>query len=188
MSLPLRKSWTAVDTGLLGLLMVVWVCAFRHALIDVLMIGYRRQEQSHIILVPIVALWLLWIRRSRILSLRVSRSLWGPAIVALGIGAWAAGMAWDVQVLWHLAPVISLVGVVASLMGLGAVRRFAPVFGALLFLVPVPGAARQALTLPLQSLAAMSTEFTLSIMGVDAIRAANQLAVNGIPVEVGEEC
>ena len=142
MNLPLRKSWSVADSLLLGSLVALCAWVHRQALGDIAAIGLGREEQSHIILVPLVAFWLFWIRRSRLRSLQVSRSLAGPAIVLLGVGLEALGVALDIQALWHLAPLVSFLGAVVSLTGLQVVRKFAPVFIALLFMVPVPGTVR----------------------------------------------
>lgn len=158
------------------------------ALKDILQIGLHSEEQSHILLVPFIALWLLWLRRSRIRSIWLAPSLLGPVIIAAGwIISWL-GVQYDVQIAWHGGALITLMGCVVSMTGLSPVRKFLPVFIVLFFMIPVPGTIRLAIALPLQSLATSVTQMMLEVMGVPATRLGHVLLIHGEQVNVGEAC
>src|SRR5437899_12787251 len=48
-------------------------------------------QYSHGYLVPIFSAFLLWFRRAELRHVRLAPNWWGVAIVAAGIGLWAAG-------------------------------------------------------------------------------------------------
>ena len=61
MDRPLRRAWGIREWALLALLLAVAVSAHRAALLDMLLFGFKSEEQSHILLVPFVAGWLFWL-------------------------------------------------------------------------------------------------------------------------------
>ena len=173
-----------VLASLLGL--GLWIQ--RQPLLDILGIAGRDQEQTYILLVPFVAAWLLWLRRSRFRYVRSRPSFTGPAAVILGsLMSWW-GFESGTQIAWHAGAGLALVGVVLSMTGLEPLRQFAPVFGVLVLALPVPGVLRQAIALPLQTMATVVTHSMLELCGVAATRYGNMLVINGQEIAVGEAC
>lgn len=160
----------------------------RQPLMDMVAIGVRDEEQSHIFLAPFIAAWLLWLRRTRLRHVMVQPSLIGPVVAAIGwIVSWW-GFEYGYQIAWHSGALMSLLGVVLAFTGLTPLYLFAPVFVCALFVLPVPGEIRQKLTLPLQDLATTVTHATLEFIGIVAIKSGNMLVVNGERVAIGEAC
>jgi len=172
----------------MALIAVAATAAHAAPLMDMIAIGARDEEQSHVFLAPIVALWLLWLRRARLRWVRRAESLWGPAIAVAGwIMSWM-GFRAGVQAAWHGGALISILGAVLSLTGLRPLRLFAVAVVAAAFMVPIPGALRHQVAWPLQELATNVTHASLELFGVAAVRSGNLLIVNGEPVAVGEAC
>jgi exosortase len=146
------------------------------------------EESSHILLVPIVAVWMLWVRAIR-LRLCGPRASWlGPAIVALGwLMAWH-GFNHATQAAWHLGSVLVVVGAAISVLGRAFLFRFFPALLVLAFLVPVPGAIRQSVAVPLQTATASVTQATFEIAGLPIERSGNLLTINHVDVAVAEAC
>jgi exosortase len=185
---PFEKCSRATKIATLATLLAVGVWVHRTALIDIVRIGVGREEQSHILLAPLIALWLLWLRRSRLRATRLAPSLWGPVLAALGwLSSWW-GIETDTQVAWHAGALMTLLGCVVSVTGPRLVRQFSPAFAAMLFLIPVPGVISQAIAIPLQAMATSVTEIMLELIGVPAMRMGHVLLINGEQVAVGEAC
>ncbi len=53
---------------------------------DMFLIAFNDEEYSHIFIVPVVALWMVWVRRMRFRHCKTSGTIVGPIIVALGWG------------------------------------------------------------------------------------------------------
>lgn len=183
-----RRAWRPRDFAQLALLLGIAVFLNRQPLLDILNIGLRDEDQNHIFLAPLVAGWLLYLRRSRLRYVLVQPSFLGLVVAAFGwlVSWW--GFETGTQIAWHAGAVMSLLGVVLSMTGMAPVNLFAPVLAVLVFMLPVPGEIRHRIALPLQDLATSITHATLEFIGVSAIRSGNIIIINGEQVAVGEAC
>jgi exosortase len=184
----LGRPWRITDYLLLSGLVGVAIWLQRQPLLDIIQIGRNDQEQSHIFLAPLVAVYLMWLRRSRLRSLMVEPSLIGPAVVIIGwlVSWW--GFRSGAQIAWHGGAVATLLGALLSMTGMAPLHRFGPVFLVLIFMLPVPGEIRHRIALPLQNMATVVTHSMLEFFGVSAVRSGNVLVINGEQVAVGEAC
>lgn len=177
--------WHAVGAVLMAL---VGVYATREAWHDIYYIALKDEEASHIFLVPIVAAWMVWVRRLRLRYCPPSGMIVGAALVALGWIVSVYGYNNGKQSLWHAGAVAVVTGCVLSVLGKNVLFRFLPAFAVLVFLVPVPGTLRQGIAVPLQTATAASTQAVMEIFGVAMERSGNVLAINGHEVAVAEAC
>jgi len=183
-----RRVWTLHDFGLLALLVGLCVWVQRQPLWDLLAIGLRDEEQSHIFLAPVVAVYLLWLRRSRLRFVKVQYSLLGAVVVAIGwLMSWW-GFESGTQVAWHGGALLTVVGVVLTMTGRTPLQLFGPVFVVLVFMLPVPGELRHRIAYPMQELATTVTHAMLELMGISAVKTGNVIIINGEQVAVGEAC
>ncbi len=183
-----RQGWRPEDALVGALLLAAGVLAQRAAWADIVTIALLDEESSHIFLVLPVALWLAWLRRSRLRACR-ARGRWiGPAVVAAGFVLGAVGFQLSMQALWHAGAVVVAVGCLLSVLGRDVLVQFLPSFAVLAFLVPVPGMIRQAYSIPLQGAAARLTHFSVELFGVLAERSGNVVIINDMPVAVAEAC
>jgi len=182
------RGWSPFSCAMFVVLFVVAAIINHQPLLDILHIGISDEEQSHIFLVPVIAAWLLWLRKSRFRWVRFQPSLVGPGLIAAGTAMSWWGFNSGTQIAWHAGVGVVFVGVVVSMTGMEPLRQFAPVFGVLVFALPVPGVVREALAIPLQSLATVVTQSTLELIGVASTRLGNVLMVNGQQIAVGEAC
>jgi exosortase len=155
---------------------------------DLSNIALHDEEASHILLVPIVAAWLFWVRRARLRECVAGFSFVGTAITAAGAWITYWGVGHGIQMSWHLGSVLMAVGCAVTVLGFDVLRKFFPAFLILLFLVPVPSTMRIALSLPLQQYTAAAVENVMLILGVAIHRSGNLLSINGVDVTVVEAC
>jgi exosortase len=172
----------AVALALVGAL-ATWI-----AWADIYHIAVTDEEASHILLVPVVAAWMFWVRRARIRYCCPSGVIIGPAIVAVGIAMYIAGFEYAVQSLWHAGAVTVVIGCALSVLGKNVLFRFLPAFLVLAFLVPIPGTIRQAIAVPLQTATAATTQAIFETIAVPVERSGNLLIINGTEVAVAEAC
>ncbi len=182
------RGWSLFSCAMLVVLLALAAIVNYQPLLDILHIGISDEEQSHIFLVPVIAAWLLWLRKSRFRRVRFQPSLVGPGLIVAGTAMSWWGFNSGTQIAWHAGVGVVFVGVLVSMTGMEPLRQFAPVFGVLAFALPVPGVVRQALAIPLQSLATVVTQSTLELVGVASTRLGNVLIVNGQQIAVGEAC
>ena len=177
--------WHALAALVMALL---GVAATYPAWADIYHIAHVDEEYSHIFIVPLVALYLVWVRRARLRHLRPSGMLIGPLVVLLGGTLSLVGFYQNVESFWHAGAVVVVVGAVLSVLGKNVMFQFFPVALVLIFLIPTPGRVRQQVALPLQKWTAHSAQVIFETLGTEAEVSGCTLSVNGTSVTVAEAC
>src|SRR5688572_24881256 len=178
-------SWHAVAATVMAALGVL---ATWSAWEDIFTIAYNDEEYSHVFLVPLVAFWMVWVRRMRFRHCKPTDTFLGPVIAAAGWAISSYGFYHGYQSLWHGGSVLVVIGCVIAVLGKHALFRFFPAVAVLIFLIPVPGTIRQAIAQPLQTWTAQIANGLLLVFGVDTERWGNMLVVNGKQVTIAEAC
>ncbi|NRA58527.1 MAG: exosortase/archaeosortase family protein [Phycisphaerales bacterium] len=183
-----RSAWTGGRLAWLAVLLLLAVLAALPSWQNVLTLALRSDEYSHMLMVlPVFAL-LLWQRREQLAAIVPHYSLWGLAIAAVGVAMDFAGFASQIDLLKDLGMVAMVVGAVVAVTGPRWPLAAKAAFGALIFLVPVPGRIRQQIALPLQEVSAWITQWILEFIGQPVARLGNVLQINGVDVAVAEAC
>jgi exosortase len=183
-----RNGWTIWHVMAAVALALVSVAITLPAWADMWRIAMKDEESSHVLLVPVAVLWLVWVRRARFRQCKPNRSLLGAAVIGAGWFLWSIGYRRDVQSFWQGGAVMMAVGCVLVVVGRDVLFRFLPAFLVLVFLIPVPGRVRQRVAIPAQRTTAAVTEGLLETFGEDVERQENSLLINGTPVLVAEAC
>lgn len=190
-SAPVEKSSVFNNRGLLGLWFLLIASAIwlnHEAWADIIGIAVSDEEQSHVLLVPIVAAWMAWIRRMRLRRLRPSGTLVGPVTILIGWAMSYIGFYHAVQSAWHAGAIVMLVGALITGLGVNTLFKLFPAFAVLVFAVPMPGSIRHMIAGPLQTASAYVTQVVLETFGVPIERSMNLLTINGQDVAVAEAC
>ncbi len=184
----MRETWSPAHLAGAVVLGAAGLIATREAWADILHVAQTDQESSHIFLVPIVAAWMAWIRRIRLKFCPPTGAWIGPPIALAGWLLSLVGYYLEVLAAWHAGAVVMVVGCVLSVIGKNVLFRFLPAFAVLVFLVPVPGALRQAIAVPLQTATAAVTQAIFETFGEPVQRSGNLLVINDVDVTVAEAC
>jgi exosortase len=155
---------------------------------DIVHIAMKDEESSQILLVPLVVGWLWWVRRRRIRYCHPVGRMVGPVLVTVGWLLYSTGDWFLIELFWHGGAILVVVGCVLTIMGTDPLKNFAPVFLALVFLLPVPGRVRQRVAIPMQTATATVTQRVLELSGITVERSGNLLSIGGRDVTIGEAC
>jgi exosortase len=180
--------WTWRHLALAAALGLAAIYVTRDAWQDIHHIATADEESSHILLVPIVAAWIFWVRRTRLRLCPPTGTLIGPLVLGIGWAMHWFGYTHALQSFWHCGAVLVVLGAVLTAVGKNVLFRFLPAFAVLVFLVPVPGMIRQAVSIPLQSASSAVTQAALETFGVPVERTGNLLTINNFEVAVAEAC
>jgi exosortase len=150
--------------------------------------AFHNPEDSHILLALPVAVWLGFLRRTRLRRWHPEPSLLGPVMIALGWGLILTGFYTATDVFQHLGALLTVGGAVVAVLGHKLPMLLKPSLIALLFLFPVPGTFRQHIAIPLQHVSAIISENLLALFGVAIERSGIVLTINGHDVAVAEAC
>src|SRR5262245_50683632 len=145
-------------------------------------------QYSHGFLVPLFALFLLWLRRDRLAAGTLRPSWWGLALLAVGIAMrLVSGFFWYVSLDdYSLLPCIA--GLCLVLGGPTAWRWSWPAIAFLAFMVPLPHRASVMLAGPLQFFATQTSTFALQTLGFPALAEGNVILLNDVEIGIVEAC
>jgi exosortase len=145
-------------------------------------------DVSHGFFVPLVAGYIAWQRRDKLLSLE-----WKPAWWGIGLLVWAGvqayvGMLGAELFLQRSAFLLSLVAVLLILGGTGLVRELAFPLLLLPFMIPLPAVVYNSITFPLQLFASAVAERSLDVLNIPVLRDGNILELASQKLNVAEAC
>jgi exosortase D (VPLPA-CTERM-specific) len=145
-------------------------------------------EYSHGLLIPPVAAFLVWQQKDRLERMPFIGSWWGVAIIALGGALLLLGQFGTVYVIVQCAYVITLYGLVLSLIGWPAFRLIAVPLLILLFMVPLPQFALANLSTKLQLLSSQFGVFVMRLFDISVFLEGNVIDLGGYKLQVAEAC
>lgn len=186
--MTLVSQWSYRDGWTLLALAAMSVMAFRAAWSELLTEIVRREDNGYILVVPFVAAYLMWLRRSRLRYVRRRPSLSGPMLFLFAAMLSWYGFESDTRIAIHAAAILSLTACFVTMAGFAVISRMFPVFLCFLFLLPVPGELRRAIAGPLQEFAVIVTHDVLGIAGVPCERSGISILINEKEILVGEAC
>lgn len=180
--------WTPWHAWAAAFMAAMAVMATLDAWRDIYSLAVRDEEYSHIFLVPVVVLWLVWVRRQRFRYCKPTGTALGFIFAIVGWLMTTLGFYSGTQSLWHGGAVLLVVGCAMSVLGKHVLFRFFPAVLVLVFLIPVPGFIRQQIALPLETWTARIAQYIFDVCDIPVRRNANLLSVNNKPVNIPEAC
>ncbi|MEM9418251.1 MAG: exosortase/archaeosortase family protein [Planctomycetota bacterium] len=151
-------------------------------------LGVTRPVAGHVFLVPVVAVWLAWVRRKRMLLCRPSGSFPGIVIAAVGAAAYVYGDKRVHDWMFHLGTVLLPAGCLAAILGRQVLKSYLPVFVVLLGLIPPPIAWAEQLAQPLQVATASLTCWMYSLVGSTASLNGNHIRIGDASMRLNDVC
>jgi exosortase D (VPLPA-CTERM-specific) len=145
-------------------------------------------EYSHCLLIPPVAAFLLWQQKDRLEQVRFSGSWWGVALVIAGGALLVAGQLGTVYTLVQYAYLITLDGLVLSLLGVAAFRLVAVPLLILWLMVPLPTFFLYNLSAKLQLLSSQIGVFVIRLFDISVFLEGNVIDLGGYKLQVAEAC
>lgn len=169
-------------------LFVVFIWSYWPTIADLLEIWQGSDEYSSGLLVPFLAVYILWSRRHKIAESRIKPSMWGLAAFAGAQAFRLFGLFFMYGSAERLSLVFSIISLVLLLFGWDAIRKTYSVLLFLFLMLPLPARVHASIMLPLQKLATTSAVFCLEMTGYTVIREGNIIHLNGTTVAVAEAC
>lgn len=176
-------SWFAVSLVLITFLWSYWP-----GIIDLWNIWQRNDEYSSGLLVPFLAIYILWSRRRDIAQCRIGPSLWGLFAFLGAQGIRLFGLFFMYGSAERLSIALSIAALVLLLFGWQLFRKVSTVLLFLCLMLPWPNRIQAALALPLQHWATSSAVFCLETIGYEVVREGNVIHIGQASVAVAEAC
>lgn len=146
------------------------------------------EEYSHAFLTFPILLYMVWEKRTVLLSEKPCYSLSGLCLVVLSTACYFFALLTQVPTFISLSMYFSLVGVLVYLLGIKSIQILFTPLVLLLILIPVPDQLYIKLTFPLQLKVSQFSEMLVEIFGVPILREGNVMNTPGKSFEVVEAC
>ena len=185
--------FSAQRRNLLALLLffaaVAWLW---QPLVTLFSLTQQQEHYSHIVLIPCLSFYVLYLDRKAILA----STEWSPWLGSLVIGMGALGY-WLADPATHAADQLSMMilalvvmcwGIVVSGFGITLCRKVSFGLLFLLFMVPLPSLLLQAVIGFLQRSSAEATDLLFSALGVPIFRQGFVFSLSNFSIHVAEEC
>jgi exosortase len=145
-------------------------------------------DMGHGFFVPVVAAFITWKRRERLLAVPIHPAWWGAPVMLWGIAQGYVGTLGADLFMQRTSVLITLVGLLLITVGAAVIRELAFPLLLLLFMIPFPGVVYNEITFPLQLLASQVAEGALTLMGIPVLRNGNVLELPSQSLDVAEAC
>ena len=181
-----------IRNGLSLLLLFAAVAWFWQPLVLLFSLTQQQEHYSHIVLIPWLSLYVLFLDRKAIFASREWSPWLGSLVIGMGaLGYWSADAAIfapDHLSMTILALVVMCWGIFVSCFGIALCRKvlFGLVF--LLFMVPLPSFLLEAIIEFLQRSSAEATDILFSLLGVPVFRQGFVFSLSNFTIHVAEEC
>lgn len=184
-----RWSFLKADIAWNWVLIAVLIAAvYYHVLIKLVTDWYNIPDFSHGFLVPIFAVYLVWVKRKTLLETKIVPTWSGIAVVALGLAVLLLGVFGAELFLSRISLVILLTGLVLGFGGWQMLKELRFALLVLLLAIPIPAIIFNEITLPLQILASKLASALLPLFGVPVLREGNVIELAVMKLEVSEAC
>jgi exosortase len=146
------------------------------------------ENMGYAFFVPLVAGYIFWLDRDRILATPVKPCWPALALVVLGFCQMLIGFLGALSFVSRTAFVVTMAGVIWTVAGTAMMRAVLFPVAMLLFMFPIPLYVYQRLTIPLQNLATQVAAFGLDRLGIPVLQEGNVLNLADRQLDVVEAC
>jgi exosortase len=146
------------------------------------------EDMGHGFFVPVLALYIAWQMRDRVLSLRPQPSWWGLVLVAWGALQLMVATLGAELFLARTAFIISVLGLILYTGGWPYLKALRFPLALLVFMVPIPAIIYNQITFPLQLLASRLAAAALAALDIPVLREGNILELASQKLSVVEAC
>ena len=179
--------------NILAPLLFLITCAWCwRPLVDLLFLTQQQEHYSHMLLIPLVSLYIFYLHRTAIVASEEWSPWFGSLLLGGGAlsywGADAAAWAPDHLTMAMLAFLVMCWGIFLFWFGMTVSRMVSFGLLFLLFMVPFPSAVLDAIISFLQRSSAEVTDHLFSIIGIPVFREGFLFHLSNFTIYVAEEC
>ena len=179
-----RRNWwigAALSAALLGLI-------YFNAIAIMVGVWIDDENYGHGFFVPVISLFLIWLKRDKIRALEPRGSWWGLSLILVGLALYVLGELGSLYTLLHLSLWLVVVGLCWAALGGRILRELSFPLLYLLTMIPLPQFLLQGLSGQLQLLSSALGVGCLQVVGVTAFREGNVIDLGPIQLQVVEAC
>jgi len=143
---------------------------------------------SHGWIIPLFSGFLFWQRRRKLTQVSATERWIGVALLvgSMGIRLWASSI--DMNPVDRLTYIMALLAVTLIIGGFSMLRWAGPPLAFMVFMFPLPTALENSVLWWLQRVAAISSTWTLQLIGIPALREGSKIAIDQLDLDVADAC
>jgi exosortase len=183
---PYRENVVSWLAGSIVLIAFLW--SYWPGIVDLWNIWQRSDEYSSGLLVPFLAVYILWSRRQAIAKCRIRPCLWGLFAFLGAQGVRLFGLFFMYSSVERLSTALSIAALVLLLFGWQLFRKVSTVLLFMCLMLPWPNRVQAAVAIPLQRWATSSAVFCLEMIGYEVLQEGNVIHIGSATVAVAEAC
>jgi len=149
---------------------------------------FNDENMGYAFFVPLVAGYVVWLERARIMAAPVKPCWPALVLVVWGFFQMLLGLLGALSFVSRTAFLLTMVGVVWTIAGTAVMRTLVFPVILLLFMFPIPLYVYQKMTIPLQMLATQVAALGLETLGVPVLQNGNVLTLADHQLDVVEAC
>ncbi len=173
--------------GVAVLMALLW--SYWPTISDLIGVWRTSEEYNSGILVPFLAVYVIWSRRREIGSVALRPALfWGVGALLCAQACLGLGLFYMYQSGERLSLMLSITALVLLMAGWQYLKKLWPVLIFLCLMLPWPNRIQAAISLPLQRWATNSAVFCLELGGWEIVQSGNTIDIEGVRVEVAYAC
>ena len=171
-----------------SLILIAFLWSYKAGLAELWNLWQRSDEYSSGLLVPFLAVYILWSRRHDIAQCKIGPSVWGLFAFIAAQAVRLFGLFFMYGSAERLSIALTIAALVLLLFGWQLLRKVSTVLLYLCLMLPWPNRVQTAVTLPLQRWATSSAVFCLEMVGYEVVREGNVIHIGDASVAVAEAC
>ncbi|MBI5116955.1 exosortase/archaeosortase family protein [Candidatus Poribacteria bacterium] len=143
---------------------------------------------SHALLIPFISAYLIWRRRERLREFQWESSLMGLVLILFALAAHLLSVLLDVYFTSGFSILALVFGLSLYLFGYRITRELLFPLGFLVFMFPLPGAALDAIGVPMKLFVTTSGAKIVELLGIPVIQEGFQLHFPSASLVIGNPC
>ena len=171
-----------------GLVLIAFLWSYWPGIVDLWDLWQRSDEYSSGLLVPFLAVYILWSRRKTIAQCKIRSSVWGLFAFIAAQVVRLFGLFFMYGSAERLSIALTITALVLLLFGWQLLRKVSTVLLYLCLMLPWPNRVQAAVTIPLQRWATSSAVFCLEMVGYEVAQEGNVIHIGDASVAVAEAC
>ena len=171
-----------------SLILIAFLWSYKAGLAELWNLWQRSDEYSSGLLVPFLAVYILWSRRHDIAQCKIRPSVWGLFAFIAAQVIRLFGLFFMYSSAERLSIALTIAALVLLLFGWQLLRKVSTVLLYLCLMLPWPNRVQAAVTIPLQRWATSSAVFCLEMVGYEVVREGNVIHIGDASVAVAEAC
>jgi len=161
---------------------------FLPVFIELTHIWLTSADYSHGFLVLPISLYMVWQKRSRLMSIEIQPSWAGSVLLVPGLLLYGAAFVTNFNSLVYLSMLIIIVGIIILSAGTRFARELLFPILFLLFMFPIPSSYYIMITNPLKLMITNISALIMGSMGIPVLQDGNLLFFANTQLEVAEAC